>query len=56
MQFDIGQATSILSRTPAVLNALLRDLPDSWVAANEGDKTWSPLTLPNFGLPDHNDD
>ena len=45
MQFDIEQATSILSRTPSVFHTLLRDLPDSWVAANEGDKTWSPFDV-----------
>ncbi|MCZ6857975.1 MAG: hypothetical protein O7F70_08255 [Gemmatimonadetes bacterium] len=40
MQFDIEEATAILSRTPSVFHALLRDLPASWVASNEGDKTW----------------
>lgn len=36
MQFDIEQATSILSRTPSVFSALLRDLPDSWVVHDLG--------------------
>lgn len=45
MRFDVEQATSILSRTPSVFDALLHDLPDSWVAANEGDKTWSPFDV-----------
>ena len=45
MQFDIEEATSILSRTPSVFDALLRDLPDSWVASNEGEKTWSPFDV-----------
>ena len=31
----------VLSRTPAVLDALLRGLPDEWVHANEGENTWS---------------
>lgn len=43
MQFDMEQATSILRRTPSVFDALLRDLPDPWVASNEGENTWSPL-------------
>ncbi len=45
MQFDIEQATSILSRTPLVFDALLRDLPDPWVASNEGENTWSPFDV-----------
>ncbi len=45
MQFDIEQATSILSRTPSVFDALLRDLPDPWVASNEGENTWSPFDV-----------
>ncbi len=45
MQFDIEQATSILSRTPSVLDALLRGLPDPWVASNEGENTWSPFDV-----------
>lgn len=32
---------SLLSGTPAALNALLRDLPDTWVLRNEGDDTWN---------------
>jgi hypothetical protein len=40
--FDLGEATAILSRTPAALDALLRGLPDGWIAAHEGGDTWSP--------------
>lgn len=32
---------ALLERTPGVLNALLRDLPDAWTQRNEGEKTWS---------------
>ena len=35
----------MLSRTPAVLNELLRDLPDEWIAAHEGGETWSPFDV-----------
>ncbi len=45
MQFNIEQATSILSRTPSVFDALLRDLPDPWVASNEGANTWNPFDI-----------
>jgi len=43
--FTIGEATAILSRTPAALDALLRGLPDGWLAANEGGTTWSPFDV-----------
>lgn len=42
MEFRLDDALAILSRTPAVLDALLRDLPDSWTAPNEGSETFSP--------------
>ncbi len=45
MQFNIEQATSILSRTPSVFDALLRDLPDPWVTSNEGANTWNPFDI-----------
>jgi hypothetical protein len=43
--FVIEEATAILARTPATLDALLRGLPDSWVAANEGGDTWSAFDV-----------
>lgn len=36
MQFDMEQATSVFSRAPSVFDALLRDLPDSWVVHDLG--------------------
>ena len=42
MEFQLNDAIAILSRTPAVLDALLRDLPESWTCSNEGPKTFSP--------------
>jgi len=41
MEFSLDQTISLLSRTPAVLNALLRDLPETWTHRNEGEKTWA---------------
>lgn len=35
----------ILARTPAVLRALLQDLPDTLVRANEGEGTFSPFDV-----------
>jgi len=43
--FVIDEAVAILSRTPAVLDALLRGLPDRWISANEGGNTWSPYDV-----------
>ena len=43
--FAMDEAIAILSRTPATLDALLRDLPDGWIVANEGGETWSPYDV-----------
>jgi len=43
--FSIDEASALLARTPATLDVLLRDLPDTWIAANEGDQTWSPFDI-----------
>jgi DinB family protein len=43
--FAVAEATAILERTPATLDALLRGLPEHWIAANEGDETWSPFDV-----------
>ncbi|HWW85754.1 MAG TPA: DinB family protein, partial [Vicinamibacterales bacterium] len=45
MEHDLPATISLLSRTPAALNALLRDLPDAWTLRNEGDKTWSAFDI-----------
>jgi hypothetical protein len=35
----------VLERTPAVLRALLADLPEPWITAREGEGTWSPFDV-----------
>ena len=45
MKFQLDEAVAILSRTPATLNRLLRDLPESWVLSNEGPDTWSAFDV-----------
>jgi hypothetical protein len=45
MDFDLRTATPILARTPAVLDGLLRDLPEAWTSTNEGADTWSPFDV-----------
>ena len=44
-QFVMEEAVAILARTPTTLNALLRGLPDGWIAAHEGGETWSPFDV-----------
>ena len=39
--FAIEEGVAILARTPPALDALLRGLPDGWIAAHEGGQTWS---------------
>lgn len=41
----MDEAVAILTRTPGALDALLRGLPDGWIAANEGGDTWSPFDV-----------
>jgi hypothetical protein len=43
--FAESDATRLLSRTPATLDALLRGLPTQWLVANEGPNTWSPIEV-----------
>jgi len=45
MTFDLDLSTRLLARTPAVLDALLRDLPPEWTHGNEGPDTWSPYDV-----------
>jgi hypothetical protein len=45
MEYRLDQAKEILRRTPATLNALLSDLPNDWVLANEGPETFSPYDV-----------
>ena len=45
MEFQLADALSILARTPAALDAMLRGLPEPWLRANEGPETWSPFDV-----------
>ena len=38
---NLTDTIALLSRTPAALDALLRDLPELWTGRNEGDNSWS---------------
>ncbi len=41
MEHNLHHTISLLTRSPAALNALLRDLPETWTLRNEGENTWS---------------
>lgn len=45
MEHNLSHTFSLLSRTPAVLNALLRDLPETWTLGNEGGDSWSVIDV-----------
>lgn len=41
MPHDLGNTVALLARTPRALDALLRDLPEVWTHAGEGENTWT---------------
>jgi len=45
MEHDLKDTVSLLARTPAVLDALLRDLPETWTLQNEGEDSWSAFDV-----------
>jgi hypothetical protein len=40
-EHELSDTIALLARTPAALNVLLRDLPESWTLRNEGDDTFN---------------
>lgn len=44
-EFDLDRGIAVLERTPAVLDAWLRGLPDQWLRATDGPGTWSPFDV-----------
>jgi hypothetical protein len=45
MQHSLHNTISLLTRTPAALNALLRDLPEIWTLRSEGEKSWNAFDV-----------
>ena len=45
MAHNLEQTIFLLSRTPAALDALLRNLPDAWTQRNEGENTWNAFEV-----------
>jgi hypothetical protein len=41
MEHSLDHTIALLARTPAALDALLRDLPEEWTLRNEGENTWT---------------
>ncbi len=44
-EFNLAEAVAVLTRTPAVLDAILRGLPSTWVGCNEGKGSWSAFDI-----------
>ena len=45
MQHNLENTISLLTRTPAALNSLLRDLSETWTLRNEGEKSWTAFEV-----------
>lgn len=45
MEHNLDNTISLLSRAPAALDALLRDLPEAWTSRNQGENTWSAFDV-----------
>jgi hypothetical protein len=45
MEHNLHHTVSLLTRTPAALNALLRDLPEMWTLQNEGENSWNAFDI-----------
>src|ERR1700689_493316 len=45
MEQNLQDTIVLLARTPATLDALLRDLPDAWTLRNEGEGTWNAVEV-----------
>jgi hypothetical protein len=45
MEHELENTIALISRTPATLNTLLRDLPEDWTHRNEGEDSWSAYDI-----------
>jgi len=43
--FDLAETRALLARTPGILSAWLRDLPEAWLQCDEGPDTWSATAV-----------
>src|SRR5579863_3098292 len=44
-EFNLAEAVSVLTRTPAMLDTMLRGLPNTWARCNEGKDSWSAFDI-----------
>jgi DinB superfamily len=45
MEHNLHHTIALLARTPAALNALMRDLPETWTLRNEGENTMTAFDV-----------
>lgn len=45
MAFNLEEMAALLARTPALLDTLLRGLPEVWTRCTEGADSWSPFDV-----------
>jgi hypothetical protein len=45
MEQSLEKTIAVLERTPGVVDALLRGLPEEWTRSNEGEGTWSAFEV-----------
>jgi hypothetical protein len=45
MEQSLEETVILLARTPDVLSALLRGMPETWTLGTEGDGTWNPAEV-----------
>jgi hypothetical protein len=45
MNHNLQDTISLLTRTPAALDVLLRELPEVWTLRNEGENSWSAYDI-----------
>ena len=45
MEQSLEKTMAVLERTPAAMDALLRELPEEWTRSNEGEGTWSAFDV-----------
>lgn len=45
MEQTLHETIALLARTPAALDALLRDLPEAWTLQNEGGESWNAFDV-----------
>ena len=45
MNFELEKSIGVLSKTPFVIESLLKGLSEDWLKNNEGENTWSPYDI-----------